>query len=126
MNTQTNVLSGGTTQRLPVSTSEGLYFFDSDEIIRLEASSNYTYIYFTNRKPMLIAKVLGDYETMLASLGFVRTHRSHLINKKHILFIDVKGDIVMQDTSRAEISRRKRKDVMRELKQCFFQNKLAA
>lgn len=102
--------------RVSVSTSEGLYFFNPSEIVRLEASSNYTYIHFINRKPMLIAKVLGDYEDMLSSLGFVRTHRSHLVNKKHILFVDSKGNIFMQDASKAGISRRKRTEVMKALK----------
>lgn len=112
--------------RLTVSTIEGLYFFNADEIIRLEARSNYTYIYFTNRKPMLIAKVLGEYEDQLSTAGFVRTHRSHLVNKQYITFIDGLGNIVMEDNSRVEISRRKKKEVMCELKRCFLQSKLAA
>ena len=112
--------------KITIATSEGLYFFPAEEIIRLEASSNYTCIHFTNRKPMIIAKILSDYEQMLSGLGFVRTHRSHLVNKKHILFVDTYGNIIMQDTSKAEISRRKRKEVMKELRNCFFQNKLAA
>ena len=112
--------------KLPVSTSEGLYFFYSDEIVRLEASSNYTYIHFTNRKPMLIAKVLGEYEEQLAIAGFVRTHRSHLVNKQYVTFIDGQGNIVMEDNSRVEISRRKKKEVLTELKKCFFQTRLAA
>ena len=112
--------------RFHVSTSEGLYFFSPEEIVRFEASRNYTYIHFTNRRPMLIAKVLGEYEEQLAGSGFVRTHRSHLINKQYITFIDGQGNIVMQDNSRVEISRRKKKEVMTELKQCFFKIKLAA
>jgi two-component system, LytTR family, response regulator len=101
--------------KLTVSTAEGLYFYNPEEIIRLEASSNYTYIYFTNRKPVLISKVLGDYEEILSAAGFVRTHRSHLVNKKHISFIDSYGNIYMQDDSKAELSRRKKKEVMRAL-----------
>jgi len=112
--------------KLPVATSEGLYFFYADEIVRFEASSNYTYIHFTNRKPMLIAKVLGDYEEQLSSAGFVRTHRSHLINKQYVTFIDGHGNIVMEDNSRVEISRRKKKGVISELKKCFFQRLSAA
>lgn len=114
------------TTKLPIATAEGLYFFNTDEIIRFEASSNYTYIYFTNRKPMLVAKVLGEYEAMLNSLGFVRTHRSHLVNKSHVMFIDALGNIIMQDESKAEISRRKKKDVIRELKNHFMNYRLAA
>ncbi len=101
---------------LPVATAEGLYFFKSDEIVRLEASSNYTYIHFTNRRPLLIAKILRDYDELLSSLGFVRTHRSHLVNKKYITFIDGEGNIIMQDESKAEISRRKRKAVLNQLR----------
>lgn len=65
---------------------------------------------------MLTAKVLKDYEEILEPLGFLRTHRSHLVNIKHVLFVDAKGKIFMQDQSRAEISRRKRSEVMRALR----------
>lgn len=112
--------------RLAVATSEGLYFFHAGEIVRLEASSNYTYIHFTNRKPMLIAKVLGEYEELLSNVGFVRTHRSHLVNRQYITFIDGKGKIVMEDNSRIEISRRKRKQVLNVLKKNFLHTQLAA
>ena len=101
---------------ITIATAEGHYFFNPCDIIRLEASSNYTYIHFTNRKPILVAKVLADYELMLSVAGFVRTHRSHLVNKEHILFVDGKGNIIMKDSSRAEISRRKKKEVMTVLK----------
>ena len=100
---------------LMLSTSEGRYFYNPEEIIRLEASSNYTYIYFTNRKPLLISKVLGEYEEQLCAAGFVRTHRSHLVNKQYIMCIDASGNIVMRDRSKAELSRRKKKEVLRQL-----------
>lgn len=102
--------------KISVNTTQGLYFFNPEEIIRLEASSNYTFLHFVNRKPILVAKVLGDYEELLSVFGFVRTHRSHIVNKKHILFIDGSGQIIMQDTSRAGISRRKKKEVLKELR----------
>jgi two-component system LytT family response regulator len=111
---------------LQIATSQGFYYFNPDEIIRLEASSNYTYLYFTNRKPMLVAKVLSDYETILGQAGFVRTHRSHLVNRKHVLFLDRSGNIIMKDASKAEVSRRKRKVVMDALGNNFYTNAVAA
>ena len=89
----------------------GTYFFKPDQIIRLEADSNYTYIHLKGQKPILMAKVLAAYETLLQPFGFIRTHRSHLVNKHHILHIDHQGQIVMDDESKAEISRRKRREV---------------
>ncbi len=112
--------------RITITTCDGCYFFSPEEIVRLEASSNYTNVFFTNRKKILIAKVLKDYETLLEPLRFVRTHRSHLVNSQHVQFIDGNGQIIMRDSSRVEISRRKKKDVMKELKKCLEQNSIAA
>ncbi len=96
-----------------IATAEGKYFFSPEEIVRLEASSNYTQIHFLNKKKLLTAKVLKDYEEQLEPLGFVRTHRSHLVNKRYISFVDSQGNIFMQDASVAEISRRKKSLVMK-------------
>ena len=112
--------------RIPVTTCEGLFFFRPDEIVRLEASSNYTFIHFVNRKPMLIAKLLGDYEVMLTEYGFIRTHRSHLVNKRYVTYIDMQGNIIMQDSSKAGISRRKKKDVLKVLRNSVFRAKIVA
>ena len=111
--------------QIRVSVSDGVYFFYTDDIIRLEASSNYTCFYFRNRKPLVIARVLSEYEMTLAASGFVRTHRSHLVNRKYVLFIDGAGNIIMQDDSRAQVSRRKRREVMQRLKEQVL-NRLAA
>lgn len=97
----------------------GIHFLSPDQIIRLQADSNYTYIYTTDRRPILMAKVIRAYEDMLAPLGFLRTHRSHLVNKAHIAMITECGDILMDDQSRAVISRRKRKEILRTIQYSF-------
>lgn len=102
--------------KLMVSAMEGLFFFNPEEIIRLEASSNYTQIFFTNRRPLLLAKVLKDFSGVLEPLGFLRTHRSHLVNRRHILQVDATGNIIMLDASKAEISRRKKNEVLKTLR----------
>jgi two-component system, LytTR family, response regulator len=103
-------------QKIPLVTAKGVYFFAPEEIIRLEAKSNYTHFYFRNHKPILTARVLKKYVPQLEPLGFIRTHRSHLVNRQHILYTDTQGNVVMEDTSKAEISRRLRKSVMYALK----------
>lgn len=79
------------------------------QIIRLEAESNYTYIYVVNHKKLIMAKVLSSYETLLAPLGFIRVHRSHLVNPLYVQTIHVTGEVVMTDDSRVMVSRRKKK-----------------
>jgi two-component system, LytTR family, response regulator len=98
-------------QSIQLSVTEGVFHIHLADIIRLEASSNYTFIHFTNRRPLLIAKVLKDFEALLGHWGFVRIHRSHLVNTAHISHVDAMGRVVMGDASRAGVSRRKRRTI---------------
>ena len=59
----------------------GICFVQPENIIRIEASNNYSKIYFSNAKPMLVAKVLHWFEDKLPQQMFARVHRSHLVNK---------------------------------------------
>ncbi len=101
--------------RLTLQTNEGKLFFLPEQIVRLEARSNYTKIFFVNRPSMLLAKVLKDFELPLIPFGFLRTHRSHLINKKFIHAINNLGEIIMEDDSVAIISRRRKDSVVKSL-----------
>jgi two-component system, LytTR family, response regulator len=100
---------------LQVSEVHGSLLLNTTEIIRLKACSCYTQIYFTNRKPLLIAKVLKQFEEKLSTYGFVRVHRTHLINKYHINTIQANSTIVMSDASTATIARRMRNQVIKQL-----------
>jgi two-component system LytT family response regulator len=94
----------------------GIYEFRPDQIVRLQSDSTYTYIHTTDHKPILMAKVLGAYESLLVPLGFVRTHRSHLINLMHVTYVEAQR-VHMMDDSTVEISRRKHKQVIHQLNQ---------
>jgi two-component system LytT family response regulator len=96
--------------RLAVPSKEGVHFFRPAEIIRLEAMGAYTQIILEGAKH-LASKSLGDYEDLLAQHGFVRTHKSHLINSLHVAFLDHEGFVVLRDGSKVEVSRRRKEEV---------------
>lgn len=100
--------------KLSIPTLNGRMFFSPKEIVRLEACSNYTTIYFIGNKKILTTKVLKNYAAMLEPLGFIRTHRTHLVNKKYIHSISGHS-LIMDDKSVAEISRRMKGNVLRAL-----------
>ncbi len=101
---------------ISLATAAGRYFFNLEEIVRLEASSNYTRIFFTNKTKITSAKVLKEFVEMLMPFGFIRTHRTHLVNRQHIICVTPGGSIIMKDDSVAEISRRMKSGVMKVLK----------
>jgi two-component system LytT family response regulator len=88
-----------------------LLVFSIDRIVRIEGWSNYSRIHFTDHPPILMARVLRSYEILLQRQGFVRTHKSHLVNLQHVLEVQTGGLLLMTDRSLATVSRRKRSEV---------------
>lgn len=102
--------------RLALPTKEGVHFLMPAEIIRCEAVGNYTKFFTDKKRTYLISKTLGEYDTLLTPHNFIRTHKSHLVNKKFVSFIDHDGFAVLKDDSRVEVSRRRKEEVMEALK----------
>jgi two-component system LytT family response regulator len=102
--------------RLALPTKEGVHFLQPHEILRCEAVGNYTKFYTLNGKTFLISKTLGEYDTLLTPQQFIRTHKSHLVNKKYISFIDHDGFAVLKDNTKVEVSRRRKEEVMESLR----------
>jgi len=100
--------------RLSFFQGKKLLVVHPEQIIRLEADSNYTWIYFTDHPPILMAKVLRSYVEQLKPYGFLRTHRSHLVNMQYVTELD-QNEILMSDASNAEISRSKKKEVYKSI-----------
>jgi two-component system, LytTR family, response regulator len=95
------------------------HFYYLSEVIRLEAKSNYTVIYAVGQPPLTVAKVLAEYEALLAPFGFLRVHRSRLINRQHIHGMDGNGNLILRDSARVYVSRRR----MKEVKACLRHHK---
>ena len=102
--------------RLAVASSAGIFFFLTDEIIRLEADRNYTLIYHKGGKPFIASKTLKYFEEVLEPFHFIRTHKSHLVNLEHInCFTANHTCIILSDGSKIDVSRRKREEVQMHL-----------
>lgn len=89
----------------------GKYFVDTNSIIRCEASSNYTKLFFTNQQPLVIAKTLSACASAIGDNNFVRIHQSHLINKNFVKHIAVNGNVFLHDGTVCNMSRRKKRAV---------------
>ena len=81
-----------------------------ENIIRVEASSNYSKIYFSNARPMTVAKVLHWFQDRLPPEMFARVHRSHLVNKifMHQINGNNRNTVLLLNGETIAISRRKR------------------
>lgn len=103
--------------RIAVPSNEGVYFFTIDEILRLEADRSYTHIHLVGKRPFIASKTLKHFEEMLDEFHFIRTHKSHLVNPRHITRVSNDNEFVLlTDGSKVEVSRRKKDDVLQQLK----------
>ncbi len=92
--------------RLTIATTEQTYYLDPDEIVRCEADGNYTHFFLKSGKRIIASRFLGMYADLLADLGFIRCHKSHLVNRRFVESISDK-QIHVTGGHQVEVSRRR-------------------
>ena len=104
-------------KRIALHSSEGIALCAIHSIIRCQSEGNYVRFFFTDRKPLMIAKTLKDTEEILSGLGFERIHHSHIINIEHLQsYISKDGGYVqMNDNFVLPVSNRKKAQLMEKL-----------
>lgn len=100
--------------KIAVPTRTGLDFIKLEDIIRLEAESNYTVIHLPAAKKIVSTRHLKEYEDILPPDHFFRAHHSHIINLAHIInyYKGEGGYVKMADGSTVDIAKRKKKDFL--------------
>lgn len=78
-----NILNPGN-KKIVLPTNSGFEVVAIKNIIRLSGSSNYTEIFLLDGKKKVVSRVLKAFEEMLCDQGFMRVHKSHIINLEQI------------------------------------------
>lgn len=103
--------------KIAIPTMEGLLFFNTSDIIHLEAQSNYTVLYFTNHPKLIASRTLKEFEDILPVDVFFRTHHSHIINLNFIKRY-IKGDggqIELSNGDYVDVARRKKEEFLKTI-----------
>jgi two-component system LytT family response regulator len=97
---------------IKIPTLAGIDFLDISEIIRVEASGNYCEIYCQDRNHIMMTRSIREAEKLLDHGVFYRSHRSHIINIRHIkrYVYSSGGIIIMSDGKEIPLSRRKKNE----------------
>jgi two-component system, LytTR family, response regulator len=104
-------------KKIALPTFTGLDVIPVKEIIHCQAEVNYTHFFFTGGKKLLAIKTLKDYEDLLNECGFIRVHKSHLINVHHVKSYTrgEGGAVTMSDGTVIDVSRRKKEEFLQKL-----------
>ena len=102
-----------TVNRIALTTSDGMIFVSTADILYCEAESNYTSVVLQNKK-IVVSKTLKEIDEALSGPDFYRIHNSFLININQVQRF-VRGDggyVVMNDGISIGISRSRRQEFM--------------
>ncbi len=104
-------------EKIALPSLNGIEFVRIENIVRCESDNNYTNFYLTSREKIVVSKTLKEFEDMLESKGFFRTHKSHIINLTFLKkYIKGEGGIaVMEDSSEITVSRRRKEEFLEVL-----------
>jgi two-component system, LytTR family, response regulator len=108
-------------KRICIPGIKGFQVIQVNEIMYLEAESCYTNFYLADKRKITSAKTLADYEEIIDEPGFLRVHKSFVVNLNYIKEY-VKGDggyILLNDGKEIEVSRRKKDFFLSKMKELF-------
>lgn len=108
--------------RIGLPTADRIEFIEVDKIIRCQGEGNYTNFYFEENKHLLVAKTLVEFEDLLQEYSFIRVHKTHLVNLKHVVaYVKTDGGTLqLSNGNYVPVSRRRKEFVRKMLKVNIF------
>jgi two-component system LytT family response regulator len=96
-------------KKLVLKDAKAMYFVRLGDILHCEAGGPYTDFHLADGSKLTISRPLKEYEQILETCGFVRTHHSHLVNIAHVTRLDRAdgGSLVLDNGHSIPISQRK-------------------
>jgi two-component system LytT family response regulator len=106
-------------RKLSLPNGQGGYtIVDFDDIINIEADSNYSVFYLANKERITVAKVLKEYEEILPDSKFIRVHKSSMINLDYLLEYNSKNglELTLKNGVKIAVSRRRASEFAEKVK----------
>jgi len=99
---------------LVLRSAEKIYLIELRDIIRCESDRNYTYFFVNEQRKRIVSQPMKDYEDLLEEFGFVRIHKSHMVNLSYIESFDKAdgGSIILKDKTELPVARRKKNELL--------------
>ncbi len=102
-------------KNIALPTSYGYEFVSVDDILYVEAEGNYTKIFLSDTRMVLLSKTLKLVESVLPSPQFFRVHQSYIVNTHQIrkYYRGKGGYLVMPNEVKIPVSRTKRDELIK-------------
>jgi len=100
-------------KKVIINTDGKLLFLDTSEILFVESDGNYSSIYTTSNKKIVLTKKLKEVNLLLPSHEFFRIHNSYVINLNKIKeFYKTDGYVIIEGSHKIPVSRQKKSEFL--------------
>lgn len=105
-------------RKISLPNGQGYALIGIDEIIRIEADSNYSVFHLHNRDNITVSRVLKEYEELLPENQFVRIHKSSIVNLNYLAEFNSRNglEVLLKNGEKIAVSRRRASDFMEKIK----------
>ena len=112
----------GNIKTITLHNTEGYNIIEVNEILYLEGDNNYTSFFLSHSRKIVVSKTLKEYESLLHDIGFIRIHKSSIINPAHLKRINKENglQVVMIDERCLNVSRRRSTELIEKTKKLFL------
>lgn len=107
-------------RKLSLPNGQGGYtLVNFDQIINIEADSNYSVFFIDGKEKITVAKVLKEYEEILPEHTFIRVHKSSIINLDYVKEYNSKNglEVALKNGVKIAVSRRRASEFTEKVKQ---------
>ncbi len=98
-------------KKLAIKESKSINYILIEDIAHLKADGNYTNIILKSGRSLVSSKVLKHYDALLSDYGFLRVHRSNMINLNYVKEFRHRygGSIILENDDEISIAPDKKK-----------------
>lgn len=107
---------GAGEHKIVLPLQDGFEVVNLKDVVHCNAHDNFTDFYFISKAKMMICRTLKFYEELLAESGFMRVHKSHIINLEHVQKYKrgKGGQLIMSNGSVIDVSPNKKDELMQQ------------
>lgn len=112
------IAKGAEIAKITLPIGHGFKMIDVDDIIYIEADSNYSVVHLNTDEKITVSKVLREFEDLLSSAQFLRIHKSTLVNLDYLVEYNNKNglQILLKNGVMLNVSRRRATEFFEKVK----------
>jgi two-component system LytT family response regulator len=107
--------------KLCIPSLNGFRVVEMKDIMYCEASGSYTNFILSGNNIICSAKPIYEYDELLSGAGFIRIHKSYLVNLLHVkeYIRGEGGSVILSDNREVAVSRRKKDYFLNRMKEFY-------